>query len=58
MTDFMATIARETDRFAEVLHTTDPTAHVPTCPDWTADELAWHPTEVHAFWARILRDGR
>lgn len=50
-------IANETERFAEVLTGTDPAARVPTCPDWSALELAWHFTEVHAFWAEILRSG-
>lgn len=50
-------IERESDRFAEVLASTDPAAPVPTCPGWTADDLLWHLTEVHLFWAQILRDG-
>lgn len=57
MTDFMAAIRRESDRFADVLAGTDPAARVPTCPDWSADDLLWHLTEVHAYWARILRTG-
>ena len=26
---------------------------MPTCPDWTADDLLWHLTEVQAFWAAV-----
>lgn len=48
-------IADETRRFADVLASADPAAPVPTCPDWTVADLAWHLTEVHAFWAEILR---
>ena len=49
-------IERESDRFAEVRSTTDPAAPVPSCPGWTADDLLWHLTEVHLFWAGILRE--
>ncbi len=54
---FTHTLATESARFAEVLARTDPDADVPTCPDWNADDLLWHLTEVHAFWARILHTG-
>lgn len=54
---FMRTIAEETSRFAEAVRRTRPADRVPTCPDWDADDLLWHLTGVHAFWARILRDG-
>lgn len=54
---FTHTLATESARFAEVLARTDPDADVPTCPDWDADDLLWHLTEVHAFWARILATG-
>lgn len=55
--DAHTTIAREADRLAAVLAGTDPAAQVPTCPEWTADDLLWHLTEVHEFWAAILREG-
>lgn len=47
-------ITAEADRFADVLAGCAPEAVVPTCPDWTAADLAWHLTEVHAFWAAVL----
>ena len=53
----LAVIERESDRFAEVLAATDPAAPVPSCPGWTAEDLLWHLTEVHLFWAAILREG-
>ena len=28
---------------------------VPTCPDWTADDLLWHLAEVQWFWGEIVR---
>ena len=57
MDDLLTIIANESERFLEALQVADPGAQVPTCPDWTADDLLWHLTEVHAFWARILRSG-
>lgn len=52
--DHLALIQSETDRFIAALRDVDPQAPVPTCPEWTASELLWHLTDVHAFWARIL----
>ncbi|USQ77607.1 maleylpyruvate isomerase family mycothiol-dependent enzyme [Ornithinimicrobium cryptoxanthini] len=57
MNDFMAAIAGESERFLEAIQVADPGAQVPTCPDWTTDDLLWHLTEVHSFWAEILRSG-
>lgn len=54
MIDHEAVITRESARFADVLRTADAAAPVPTCPDWTIADLAWHLTEVHAYWAGIL----
>lgn len=55
--DHLALIKSETDRFIATLRDVDPEAPVPTCPEWTAAELLWHFTDVHAFWARILASG-
>jgi len=57
MGNFMKAIEDESERFLEVVQVADPTAQVPTCPEWSADDLLWHLTEVHAFWAGILRSG-
>lgn len=54
--DHVTAIRTAADRFAAVLSTTAPDAAVPTCPDWTAADLAWHLTDVHLFWAGILGD--
>lgn len=56
MIDYEAVIAAETERFIGAIERSDPSRAVPTCPDWTSDDLLWHLTEVHAFWTRILRD--
>lgn len=44
----------ESRKFRTVLADCDPTADVPTCPDWRADDLLWHLTEVQHFWAWIV----
>lgn len=54
--DRLAVIRSESDRFAEVLASTDPHAPVPTCPGWDAHELLHHLLDVHRFWAAILRE--
>ncbi len=56
MADFMGTIESESERFLQAVQIADPSAQVPTCPDWTAEDLLWHLTEVHAYWAAILRE--
>ena len=55
--DHLDHLARESDRFAEVIALADPDAGVPSCPDWTAADLWWHLAEVQAFWAGIVREG-
>ena len=52
--DRITVIRDEAERFAAVLAGTSPEARCPTCPDWSAADLLWHLTEVHAFWARVL----
>jgi uncharacterized protein (TIGR03083 family) len=47
-------IATEADRASATLAATDPNRDVPTCPGWTADDLLWHITEAHEFWASNL----
>jgi uncharacterized protein (TIGR03083 family) len=48
-------IRTESARFREVLTGCDPSARVPTCPDWDAADLVWHLAGVQLFWAKILR---
>jgi uncharacterized protein (TIGR03083 family) len=52
--DYFAAIRRESARFAEALTAAASTDRVPTCPDWDADDLLWHLTEVQLFWAAIV----
>ncbi|HQA31217.1 MAG TPA: maleylpyruvate isomerase family mycothiol-dependent enzyme [Propioniciclava tarda] len=55
--DHLTIIDAETERFIEAVAAASGEGPVPTCPDWTVDDLLWHLTEVHAFWARILSSG-
>ena len=55
--DAIATIGEETERSVAALTAAAPDQRVPTCPDWTADDLLWHLAEVHEFWAAILESG-
>jgi len=48
-------IRTESARFREVLTGCDPSARVPTCPDWDAADLLWHLAGVQLFWAKIVR---
>jgi uncharacterized protein (TIGR03083 family) len=48
-------IRRESARFRDVLGDCDPSARVPTCPDWDAADLLWHLTGVQRFWSEVVR---
>ncbi len=48
-------IRRQAELFSTALADADPSARVPTCPDWDAADLLWHLITVHAFWAAVLR---
>lgn len=54
---FVDHLERESLRFATVLADADPAARVPTCPDWSADDLLWHLAEVQWFWGEIVEQG-
>jgi uncharacterized protein (TIGR03083 family) len=47
-------IRRESRRFRDVLTDCNPTARVPSCPDWTAADLLWHLTGVQRFWTGVV----
>lgn len=55
--DYLAHLARDSARFVEVLRATPPGTRVPTCPDWEADDLLWHLSEVQWFWASVVGRG-
>ncbi|KRB73866.1 hypothetical protein ASE01_17775 [Nocardioides sp. Root190] len=47
-------IRKESARFLEVLRGCEPTAQVPSCPDWDAADLLWHLTGVQHFWHHVV----
>lgn len=49
--DFLDAIRRDSDRFYAIADRADPSAAVPSCPDWTVADLVWHLGECHWFWA-------
>ena len=51
--DFLATIRDESARFRAALADC-PDRSVPTCPDWSTDDLLWHLAEVQWFWGTIV----
>jgi len=53
---YLEHIRVESARFREVLADCDPAARVPTCPDWSAEDLLWHLTTVQWFWSSIVID--
>lgn len=53
----MRAIVDESARFVQAIRLSDSDTPVPSCPGWASGDLLWHLTEVHAFWAGILRDG-
>lgn len=48
-------LRRESARFTDVLAGCDPAAPVPSCPDWSAQDLLRHLAEVQSFWAHVVR---
>lgn len=56
--DFLSHLRHESDRFLDVLAEADPSARVPSCPEWAAADLLWHLAEVQWFWATIVEERR
>ncbi len=55
---FLDHLRRESDRFLDLLAEADPSARVPSCPEWAAADLLWHLAEVQWFWATIVDERR
>ena len=53
-TRYLDHLRDESDRFRAALAVADPAAVVPTCPEWNAEDLLWHLTEVQLFWSAIV----
>jgi uncharacterized protein (TIGR03083 family) len=52
--DYLAHLTRKSARFAEVITQVPAEARVPSCPDWSADDLLWHLGEVQWLWGTIV----
>lgn len=46
---------REVDRFADALANADPAARVPSCPEWSVQELTEHLGKVHRWAHELVR---
>lgn len=51
---YVALIAADSARFVEVLTPVAAQARVPPCPEWTANDLAFHLCVVQRFWAGVV----
>lgn len=52
----LACLRRDSAALLEAVRAAGPDAPVPSCPGWTAIDLAWHIGEVHEFWGTIVSD--
>lgn len=48
------TITTESARLRDALKKIEPDAHVPTCPEWNADDLLFHLYEEQVFWREVF----
>ncbi len=53
--DYVVHLTTESTRFGEAIAAAPPDTPVPTCPDWTADDLLWHLGWVQSWWTMIVR---
>lgn len=51
---YLDVLRAESDAFAASCERAGHGAVVPGCPGWTVDDLLWHLTEVHDFWAWVV----
>lgn len=56
--EFIDILSREGRLFADAVEQADPSAPVPTCPDWTVRDLALHLGAVHRWAADMVREAR
>lgn len=54
--DYNEHLVSESARFADAIKQAAPEAAVPSCPEWTADDLLWHLGEVQYFWGTVVLD--
>ena len=54
LNDQLDAIRRESNVFYDTAEAAaDRAAAVPSCPEWSVDDLLWHLAEVHWFWATV-----
>lgn len=53
---YLRHLREATQRFVDVLARVSPDARVPTCPEWSADDLLAHLWEGQTFWTHIVAD--
>jgi uncharacterized protein (TIGR03083 family) len=51
---YLEHLVTESELFAAALVGVPANRPVPTCPDWTALDLAYHLTEVQSFWTAVV----
>jgi uncharacterized protein (TIGR03083 family) len=54
--DYIEHLVRESARFADAVTQAAPQTAVPSCPEWTADDLLWHLGQVQYFWGTVVLD--
>ena len=52
--DHVKHLEAESARFSAAIAAAPAGAVVPTCPEWTAEDLWWHLTRVQSFWGAIV----
>jgi uncharacterized protein (TIGR03083 family) len=57
MLDFLAHLRRDGARFSEIAHSGDPSARVPSCPDWDLADLVGHLGAVHRVQTQRILSG-
>ena len=55
-TEHLAALRRDSAALLAAAREAGPSAPVPTCPEWTAADLAYHIGEVHHFWGTIVAE--
>ena len=54
--DFLEALEREGAAFAESCERAGGSTRVPSCPEWSVNDLVWHTAEVHHFWRTVVRE--
>lgn len=52
--DWLTHIDDFTNQLASIAESGDPSAQVPSCPEWTLADLTWHLLEVQDFWTWVI----